>query len=934
MPRRLPALILLAAAVALAFPAAAFAADAHVAVDGSDVTGTGAIDSPFASVQKAVDTASATGGGNVYVGPGTFTGGVTLRNGVSLYGAGASETTLTVTSGTVVTIDGIGAGETVSGFTITGGTASSGAGIYCANSSPVIERNVITGNTVHSLEIGMLHRGGGIYCVNGAPVIANNLVIGNTASGYYPLGAGIATVGSSAVIRGNTVVDNVVMSDVSQAKAGGILCSGGACVVTGNIIANNEVHSRGSMGAGISLESGAHQVSGNTITGNLAACDDNRSVGAGIHMDRTSGTVTRNVVTDNVARGISAEGGGIWFDAVWDPYAPTISANIIGGNIAEATHYTAAGGGISTSEGSPRLIGNLVTGNIARGASAEGGGIRCETFWDDYVSAPLVANNVVTANRAEASSSARGGAMYFDSSAAVVRNNTIVDNHLEAESLGAGGIQAHDFWGLGFPSISNCILWGNTGAEVAGVGVTYSCVEGGARGTGNTAMNPLFAALPLDDYRLMPGSPCIDTADPATTYPTDIVGTPRPQGVGPDMGAYEFIPLVVPTPPVAVDDSYTVDEDTPLAVYGQGVLANDTAPVDAQPLTASVLIAPLHGTLTLDPSGSFTYEPAAEWSGTDTFQYAATNADGLPGVATVTITVEPVPDAPVVGTIADTSVDEGSLLAFTATATDADLPAQTLTFSLGAGAPAGATIDPDTGAFSWTPSEAQGPGSYDITVRASDGGLTGSQTFTVTVAEVATAPVLDPIADVSVDESTEVTFTASATDSDIPTQTLTFSLGTGAPAGASIDATSGAFSWTPTEAQGPGTFDIEVLVSDGSLTDSQTFTITVAEVADPVPPAAGGSSGGAVAAPADDDEPDAVVTPAPDASDDPQADEPGQDAAQDEPAADEAPADALGETADDEPGLPWWPFALVAGLAVLGIALAAARRRRSAGGAA
>jgi len=138
MPRRLPALILLAAAVALAFPAAAFAADAHVAVDGSDVTGTGAIDSPFASVQKAVDTASATGGGNVYVGPGTFTGGVTLRNGVSLYGAGASETTLTVTSGTVVTIDGIGAGETVSGFTITGGTASSGAGIYCANSSPVI----------------------------------------------------------------------------------------------------------------------------------------------------------------------------------------------------------------------------------------------------------------------------------------------------------------------------------------------------------------------------------------------------------------------------------------------------------------------------------------------------------------------------------------------------------------------------------------------------------------------------------------------------------------------------------------------------------------------------------------------------------------------------------------------------------------------------
>ena len=48
-------------------------------------------------------------------------------------------------------------------------------------------------------------------------------------------------------------------------------------------------------------------------------------------------------------------------------------------------------------------------------------------------------------------------------------------------------------------------------------------------------------------------------------------------------------------------------------------------------------------------------------------------------------------------------------LTFTATATDADLPANTLTFSLDAGAPAGGmTIDASTGVFTWTPTEAPG----------------------------------------------------------------------------------------------------------------------------------------------------------------------------------------------------------------------------------
>ena len=144
--------------------------------------------------------------------------------------------------------------------------------------------------------------------------------------------------------------------------------------------------------------------------------------------------------------------------------------------------------------------------------------------------------------------------------------------------------------------------------------------------------------------------------------------------------------------------------------------------------------------------------------------------------------------------IADKSVDEGSQLSFTATATDADLPANTLSFSLGAGAPAGATIGASTGVFSWTPAEAQGPGDYSVTVRVTDSGapaMSDSRTFLIHVAEVNTAPALAAIADQSAIPGEQLSVTAAATDADVPANSLTFSLDAGAPAGAQIHAGTG-----------------------------------------------------------------------------------------------------------------------------------------------
>ncbi len=157
----------------------------------------------------------------------------------------------------------------------------------------------------------------------------------------------------------------------------------------------------------------------------------------------------------------------------------------------------------------------------------------------------------------------------------------------------------------------------------------------------------------------------------------------------------------------------------------------------------------------------------------------------------------------------------------------------TLSFTLDAGAPTGATIGRKTGKFTWTPTTAQ-VGLFNLTVRVTDQlGAVDFETIKVTVTGTGNAaPVLAAIGNKTVSEGTALTFTASATDANAG-QTKTFSLDAGAPAGASINATSGAFTWTPTESQGPASFPITVRVTDNGSpvsNDFETITVTVNEV--------------------------------------------------------------------------------------------------------
>ena len=174
-------------------------------------------------------------------------------------------------------------------------------------------------------------------------------------------------------------------------------------------------------------------------------------------------------------------------------------------------------------------------------------------------------------------------------------------------------------------------------------------------------------------------------------------------------------------------------------------------------------------------------------------------------------------------------------LLFTATATDIDLPADTLTYSLADGSsgsvPEGAGIGSTSGDFNWTPTEAQGPGIYTFDVCVSDGSLSDCETIRVTIREVATAPVAVPDTyEILVNGSLVVAkpgVLANDSDADLPAEALTAILDTGTMHGYLVLNPDGSFTYTP-EAMWSGMDTFTYRVYDGSShSDVVSVTITV-----------------------------------------------------------------------------------------------------------
>jgi streptogramin lyase len=193
---------------------------------------------------------------------------------------------------------------------------------------------------------------------------------------------------------------------------------------------------------------------------------------------------------------------------------------------------------------------------------------------------------------------------------------------------------------------------------------------------------------------------------------------------------------------------------------------------------------------------------------------------------------------PMVAPIPDQTVIEGSALAFTVSATDSD-PSAVLTYSLDS-APAGASIDPNSGIFTFTPTEA--PGTYPVTVRVTDNGtpaLSDTTSFNIIVTKDGTTTALTSSANPS-SGGQAVTLTADVSADDpgagTPTGTVTFATAKTVLAIRTLDATGHATFTTSSLPGGSTTIfadyngDSDFLTSTGSVVQQVNKVSTAASL--------------------------------------------------------------------------------------------------------
>lgn len=233
-------------------------------------------------------------------------------------------------------------------------------------------------------------------------------------------------------------------------------------------------------------------------------------------------------------------------------------------------------------------------------------------------------------------------------------------------------------------------------------------------------------------------------------------------------------------------------------------------------------------------TGYFSWTPTYEQSGkypNVIFRVIEQTATHLSAADTVTILVEHVNRLPDLPTLAKTAVNENNLLTFTIPrGSDPDKEDQNRLSYRAEKLPPGATFDPATRTFSWTPSFEQS-GTYVVDFLIDDGaGGIDREPMTITVNHVDRKPQITRLARQSVNEAQPLTLTISGSEPDREDlDKISFKM-ENLPAGAVFDPASRVFTWTPSYDQS-GTYDhIKAIMIAGNLSDTTTLTVTVNHV--------------------------------------------------------------------------------------------------------
>jgi VCBS repeat-containing protein len=287
-------------------------------------------------------------------------------------------------------------------------------------------------------------------------------------------------------------------------------------------------------------------------------------------------------------------------------------------------------------------------------------------------------------------------------------------------------------------------------------------------------------------------------------------------------------------PPAAVADSYTTTEDTALTVdAAHGVLENDED-VDDNPLTASLVNQPTHGTLTLSADGSFTYTPTVNFSGSDSFAYRVSDGTVQSEPVSVALTITAADDAPTA--VADSyTVNEDSVLnvadAQGVLANDSNADGDGTVTVTQAPTHGTLTLNAD-GSFAYTPS-ANFAGTDSFTYTLSDGVNQSTAAATITIVDQADPPTATNDTLTVADDGSGHTVDVLANDSFAPDadESLTVVSVTQGSQGGTVTLSNGQVSYQPaTGFTGTETFQYTIEDSD-ELTSTATVTVTVSDTA-------------------------------------------------------------------------------------------------------
>jgi len=363
-----------------------------------------------------------------------------------------------------------------------------------------------------------------------APVFEGLRITGGDATGLAghgynraDAGGGIYVHTASAVVSGCTVIGNGA-STSGEGHGGGVYLWRSSSTLRSNLVQSNSASiENAGLGGGVSVWNSAATLEYNIVASNTAVA------GAGIAMLYDSdATLTGNTIDGNSNEG--GWGGGVLSYAS----SPTLAGNVITGNSAA----TNRGGGMQLYAGRGTLLGNRFSSNSA----SQGGGLSLEGGTHTLV------NNVVVDNQA-----GRAPGILVLGASAQMLHSTVAHN---APGGGVGITVEGAWWGEFYPAalaMTNTIIAGQS----TGLRVTESCtvtalstlwhgngtdslVEGTLISSSDLHGDPAFDS---DGYHLLPWSLAIDRGlDAGTTV--DLDGDERPQGVGHDLGADEFLGTV------------------------------------------------------------------------------------------------------------------------------------------------------------------------------------------------------------------------------------------------------------------------------------------------------------------------------------------------------------------------------------------------------